>query len=124
VKPLTCDLSSFLALRLDDKALAGLEWREVGKGVSIAKLAREDRTGMVLYRIDARAPAGAFFPHRHPGGEAYFVLRGVIADESGRYPEGSFAWLPPDSRHAPRAEGEDETIVLVLWPEGVVREGP
>jgi len=124
VSALSRDLGGFLSLGLDDEALSGLDWREVGNGVFIAKLAREGRAGLVLYRIDASAPAGAFFPHRHPGGEAYLVLRGTIADESGRYPEGSFVWLPPDSYHSPRAEGEAETIVLVLWPEGVVRESP
>ena len=97
--------------------MAGLEWRDFGKGVQLAKLAREGEAGLLLYRIQADAPRDAFAPHRHVGGEAYLVLKGRIADETGSYPEGTFVWLPPGSHHAPWAEGE--TVVLVLWPEGV-----
>jgi anti-sigma factor ChrR (cupin superfamily) len=46
------------------------------------------------------------------------VLRGAISDEFGRYEAGSFVWLPPDSEHSPVAHGP--TLVLVLWPDGVV----
>lgn len=119
MKVLARDLTPFLELRLDDAALDALEWRDYGKGVRLAKLAREGDTGLVLYRAEAGAPRDAFAPHLHAGGEAYLVLRGVIADESGRYPAGSFVWLPPGSRHTPWTEGE--TVVLVLWPGGVER---
>jgi anti-sigma factor ChrR (cupin superfamily) len=114
------DLSDLLKLDLDEETLDELEWRDYGQGVYLAKLAREGGAGLVLYRADAGAPKGAFAPHRHPGGEAYLVLKGVIADESGRYPEGSFVWLARGSKHAPWTEGE--TVVLVLWPEGVAKE--
>ena len=72
----------------------------------------------MLYRVADAAPVDAFARHRHPGGEAYLVLRGAISDESGRYEAGSFVWLPPDSTHSPVAHGP--TLVLVLWPDGVV----
>jgi len=117
VRPLSRDLTDFLRLSLDEAALDRLEWRDFGKGVRLGKLAREGKAGLLLYRIEAGAPRDAFAPHRHVGGEAYLVLKGVIADDTGRYPQGSFVWLPPDSKHTPWAEGE--TIVLVLWPEGV-----
>jgi len=117
VRALSRDLNDFLQLALDEAALDRLEWRDFGKGVRLGKLAREGKAGLLLYRIAEDAPRDAFAPHRHVGGEAYLVLKGVIADSTGRYPKGSFVWLPPGSHHAPWAEGE--TIVLVLWPEGV-----
>lgn len=117
MRALSRDLTGLLRLELDDDAFARLEWRDFGKGVQLAKLAREGEAGLVLYRVAADAPPDAFAPHRHTGGEAYLVLKGVIGDETGRYPAGSFVWLPPDSRHTPWTEGE--TLVLVLWPQGV-----
>ena len=117
VRALTHDLTAFLSMSLDEAALDGIEWRKFGKGVELGKLAREGKAGLVLYRVAADAPKDAFQRHRHDGGEAYVVLKGVIADEYGRYPAGSFVWLPRDSVHTPWSEGE--TLVLVLWPEGV-----
>ena len=40
-----------------------------------------------------------------------------IADETGEYEVGDLVFLDPRSVHAPRAIGD--TLVLVLWPEGV-----
>lgn len=114
------NLGDLLGIRLDDAALDRLEWRDYGKGVRLAKLAREGEAGLVFYRVEAGAPRDAFARHRHPGGEAYVVLRGVIGDESGRYEAPAFVWLPEGSIHTPWAEGE--TIVLVLWPRGVRME--
>lgn len=116
------DLRDFLRLEVDDAALEGLEWRHFGKGVELGRLARDGKAGLLLYRIAADAPRDAFARHAHPGGEAYLVLKGVIGDEFGRHEQGSFVWLPRDSSHAPWAEGE--TLVLVLWPEGVRVEKP
>ncbi len=117
LKVLSRDLRDLFNVDPDEAALDRLEWRDFGKGVRLAKLAREGEAGLVLYRVEAGAAKDAFAPHSHTGGEAYLVLKGVIADEFGRYPAGSFVWLPPGSRHQPWTEGE--TIVLVLWPEGV-----
>ena len=117
MKALARDLSGLVRLDLDEEALDRLEWRELGRGVELAKLAREGAAGLVLYRVAADAPRDAFAPHRHVGGEAYLVLKGVIADETGRYPAGSLVWLPVGSHHAPWAEGE--TVLLVLWPDEV-----
>ena len=80
-------------------------------------LAREGEAGPLLYRIAADAGRDVLAPRRHVGGEAYLVLEGVIGDETGRYPAGTFVWPPANSRHSPWAEGE--TVVLVLRPEGV-----
>ncbi len=40
-----------------------------------------------------------------------------IIDETGEYEEGDIVFLDPKSIHTPRAIGD--TLVLVLWPEGV-----
>ena len=117
IRALTHDLRHFLKMELDEAALDAMEWRDFGKGVQLAKLAREGKAGLILYKVAADAPDDAFAKHLHTGGEAYLVLKGVIGDQYGRYPEGSFVWLPPTSEHEPWAEGE--TVVLVLWPEGV-----
>jgi len=117
MRALARDLRDLVRVDLDGGALDALEWRDFGKGVKLAKLAREGRAGLVLYRIENGAPRDCFARHTHTGGEAYLVLKGVIADEFGRYEKGSFVWLPPGSAHSPWTEGE--TVVLVLWPEGV-----
>ncbi|MHC4449718.1 MAG: cupin domain-containing protein [Planctomycetota bacterium] len=117
MKALSRDLNDLISVGLDEQALAKLEWRNFGTGVKLGKLAREGSASLVLYWVEDGAPRDAFARHRHPGGEAYLVLKGVIADETGRYPTGSFVWLPEESIHTPWAEGE--TVVLVLWPGGV-----
>jgi anti-sigma factor ChrR (cupin superfamily) len=121
--PFHHDLSPFLALRLDDGALAKLVWRDFGDGTELAKLAREGETGLVLYRIAPASAPRSFASHVHTGGEAYLVLKGAIVDESGTYPAGSFVWMKPGSQHTPRGWEQSETLVLVLWPEGVRTSG-
>jgi anti-sigma factor ChrR (cupin superfamily) len=98
-------------------ALDRLPWRDFGNGMSMARLAREGKSEMVLYRIQADADRNAFLKHEHLGGEFYLVLKGKIVDERGEYEQGELVFLDPKSVHAPRALGE--TVVLVIWPEGV-----
>ena len=45
------------------------------------------------------------------------MLKGRIDDESGRFNKGDVVYLDAHSVHTPRAIGD--TLVLVLWPEGV-----
>ena len=110
-------LNDFLRIDIDDPALARLSWRDFGNGLSMARLARAGARELVLYRIAADAAADAFVKHEHVGGEFYLVLKGKIADETGEYENGDVVYLDAGSVHTPRAVGE--TIVLVLWPEGV-----
>lgn len=110
-------LNDFLSFALDDGALARLPWRDFGNGLLMSRLARAGQRELVLYRISATAAAGAFLKHEHLGGEMYLVLKGRIADETGDYEKGDIVFLDPHSMHTPRAVGE--TIVLVLWPNGV-----
>jgi anti-sigma factor ChrR (cupin superfamily) len=110
-------LNDILRIELNAEALDRLSWRDFGNGLAMARLAREGQRELVLYRIATNAASDAFLKHEHIGGEFYLVLKGRIADETGEYVEGDVVFLDPQSVHRPRAVGD--TIVLVLWPEGV-----
>jgi anti-sigma factor ChrR (cupin superfamily) len=114
---LRCALKDLIKIKLDESTLGKLLWKDFGNGLSMAKLAREGARELVLYRTKAEADPRAFLRHEHIGGEFYLVLKGSIADETGIYEEGDIVYLDPSSVHTPRAVGE--TVVLVLWPEGV-----
>ncbi len=111
------NVKDLVGLKVIPGALDRLTWREFGNGLAMARLARQDKREMVLYRIRADADPGAFLRHEHIGGEFYLVLEGKIVDETGEYEEGDLVFLDPKSVHAPRTHGE--TVVLVVWPEGV-----
>ena len=110
-------LKDLLRIEIDRDILAQLPWKDFGNGLFMARLAREGARELVLYRIQADADPKAFLKHEHIGGEFYLMLKGTIRDETGVYEEGDLVWLDPHSVHTPRAVGE--TIVLVLWPDGV-----
>jgi anti-sigma factor ChrR (cupin superfamily) len=110
-------LNDILRIDLNVDALDQLQWRDFGNGLSMSRLAREGKRELILYRIAASAAADAFLKHEHIGGEFYLVLKGQIADETGVYLQGDVVFLDPQSVHRPRAVGD--TVVLVLWPEGV-----
>ena len=110
-------LKDLLKIEIDRAALANLQWKDFGNGLAMARLAREGARELVLYRVAAGADPRAFLKHEHIGGEFYLVLEGRIGDETGVYEEGDLVWLDPHSVHTPRAIGD--TIVLVLWPQGV-----
>jgi anti-sigma factor ChrR (cupin superfamily) len=110
-------LSRFIRTELNDIGLDELDWRDLGKGVSIARLGKENQTSLVFYRISRDAAPDAFSRHEHLEGEVYLVLRGGIQDEFGSYREGEIVYLDSGSIHTPRGLGE--TVVLVLWPGGI-----
>lgn len=110
-------LKNLFSVKLNDAGLDRLPWRDFGNGLAMARLAREGKRELVLYRIRADADPKAFLKHEHIGGEFYLVLKGEIADETGSYREGDIVYLDPKSVHTPRGVGD--TLVLVLWPEGV-----
>jgi putative transcriptional regulator len=114
---LSRSLRDLLKIDIDDAAVEALSWRDFGNGLSMARLAREGPRELVLYRIGAGAKPDAFLAHEHTGGEIYLVLKGRIADETGEYSAGDLVFLDAKSVHSPRAIGD--TLVLVLWPEGV-----
>jgi anti-sigma factor ChrR (cupin superfamily) len=51
-----------------------------------------------------------FASHGHPGGEEILVLDGVLHDEHGAYPAGTWLRSPRHSRHAPFTGAEGATI--------------
>ncbi|TAJ82032.1 hypothetical protein EPO44_17645 [bacterium] len=110
-------LKDLIEIQLDHAALDRLQWKDFGNGLSMARLAREGARELVLYRIKADADPKAFLKHEHVGGEFYLVLKGGIEDETGVYSEGDIVYLDAKSVHTPRGIGE--TVVLVLWPQGV-----
>jgi anti-sigma factor ChrR (cupin superfamily) len=110
-------LNDFVQIHVNGEGLQRLRWQDFGNGLSMARLVREQKRELVLYKIAADAAPDAFLKHEHIGGEFYLVLKGRIVDETGAYEEGDLVFLDPKSVHTPRAIGE--TLVLVLWPEGV-----
>ena len=109
--------NDLLRIDVNAQALERLSWRDFGNGLSMCRLAREGARELVLYRIREGAAPDAFVKHEHIGGEFYLVLKGKITDETGEYEAGDLVFLDPRSVHAPRAIGD--TLILVLWPEGV-----
>lgn len=110
-------IKDIVDIRLVEDGVNRLSWRDFGNGLSMARLAKEGKRELVLYRIAGDADPDAFVKHEHLGGEFYLVLKGRIDDESGRFDKGDVVYLDAHSVHTPRAIGD--TLVLVLWPEGV-----
>ncbi len=92
---LRCSLKDLIKIQLNDEALERLQWKDFGKGLSMARLAREGARELVLYRIKANADPNAFLKHEHVGGEFYLVLKGSIEDETGVYTDGDIVYLDP-----------------------------
>ena len=110
-------IKDIVDIQLVEDNIDRLSWHDFGNGLSMARLAKEDERELVLYRIAADAAPDAFVKHEHRGGEFYLVLKGRIEDETGRFEKGDVVYLDAHSVHTPRAIGD--TLVLVLWPEGV-----
>ena len=111
-------LSDWLTMSVNREWIdENVKWRDFGTGVRLGKLAREGSTSLVLYDVISDVEIDAFMPHTHPGGECYLVLEGEVWDEDGTYPQGSIVWMDRETTHTPRTRGQ--TLILVLWPEGV-----
>ncbi|HWO40355.1 MAG TPA: hypothetical protein VNO43_00950, partial [Candidatus Eisenbacteria bacterium] len=61
-------LKNFLTVTIDEGGLSRLSWRDLGDGLSMARLAREGARELVLYRIAAGAAPDVFRAHEHIGG--------------------------------------------------------
>jgi anti-sigma factor ChrR (cupin superfamily) len=66
-------------------------------------------TSIVRYAANSR-----FDGHVHGGGEEILVLDGILSDEQGNYPAGSYLRNPPGSSHAPRSD-PGCTLFVKLW---------
>ena len=76
-----------------------------------------DRVGDEVARatsIVRYAPNSEFSPHVHNGGEEFFVLEGVFADEHQSYPKGSYVRNPIGTSHTPKIGKEGATIFVKL----------
>jgi anti-sigma factor ChrR (cupin superfamily) len=85
-----------------------------------------DRIGDEIARATSlvRFEPGSFFPfHEHGGGEEIFVVEGLLEDEHGRYPAGTYLRDPAGTAHSPFTK--DGCLLFVkLWqfsPEDVTR---
>lgn len=74
------------------------------EGVSVLPLHEHAGINTALVRWDANTQ---FNQHSHPGGEEILVLEGLLCDEHGEYPAGSWLRNPIGSSHTPftRAQG-------------------
>ena len=114
----TEDLSPWLSMQFDGDWLEeNVRWKDFGTGVRLGRLAKQDKTSLVLYDVESEVEVEAFMPHMHPGGEVYIVLEGEVYDEDGAYPCGSIVWMDAGTTHNPKTRGR--TLILVLWPDGV-----
>lgn len=66
-------------------------------------------TSLVRYE-----PFSQFSSHTHIGGEEFFVIAGVFADEQGKYPAGSYVRNPIGTKHTPSIGAEGATIFVKL----------
>lgn len=66
-------------------------------------------TSLVRY-----APNSQFSSHTHSGGEEFFVLEGIFADQHGEYPAGSYIRNPIGTSHTPHVGPSGATIFVKL----------
>jgi anti-sigma factor ChrR (cupin superfamily) len=75
------------------------DWQPgVARGVQVLPLHTYQTEQVLLERWEPRTQ---FKSHSHPEGEEIFVLEGVLEDEFGRYPKGTWLRNPPGSIHTP-----------------------
>ena len=83
-------------------------------GVEPMKLDRiGDEIARATYLV-RYAPNSSFSPNEHAGGEEIFVLDGVLADEHGQYPAGTYIRNPIGTRHQPVTGAEGAIIFVKL----------
>ncbi len=75
-------------------------WQTVDHGIQVLPLHEHHEERVVLVRLPASAPG---IPHTHPGGEEIYVVSGLLRDEAGLYPAGTWLRSPPGSKHCPLA---------------------
>ncbi len=86
-------------VRIDTNTADWLPGR--GAGLSVLPLFKRDSEQVALLRW---APGARLPKHAHAGGMEVFVLDGVLEDEHGKYPSGTWLRTPPGSPHAPFSE--------------------
>lgn len=79
-------------------------------GVSRVMLDRVGDEVAVATSFVRYAENSVFPEHGHALGEEYIVIEGEFADESGRFPAGSYVRNPPGTKHSPFSEAG-----CVIW---------
>lgn len=82
-------------------------WQTLENGIQVQLLHEFRNERVALVQLPASAPG---IPHTHPAGEEIYVMKGLIQDENGLYPAGTWLRLPPGSRHCPVAVDD-----ALLW---------
>ncbi len=75
-------------------------WHEVHHGLRYQLLHQHKDEQVVIVESTAGAPG---LTHSHAGGEEIYVMKGVLKDEYGTYPAGTWLRQPPGSSHCPYA---------------------
>ena len=80
---------------------AGEPWSPGGEqGLLVMPLHSDERESVALIKLEP----GTFLARRRlPAGEEILVLEGVLEDDNGAYPKGTWLRNPPGSSHAPRS---------------------
>jgi anti-sigma factor ChrR (cupin superfamily) len=86
-------------VRIDTRSAEWTSPSEAGLSRLILHRHREEKVALVRFAPGARVPEDP-----HPGGEEVLVLEGVLSDETGHYPAGTWVRDPPGSAHAPFSE--------------------
>jgi len=91
------------ALRIDTRRS---EWLPGEGRTEVMPLHDFESESVVLIKWPANSRAD---PHRHFGGEEFFVLSGTLFDEWGSYAAGTWVRNPHDSEHSPYTL--EETVI-------------
>jgi quercetin dioxygenase-like cupin family protein len=92
-----------------------VQWADVGGGVALSPLRAEaNGAGVAFLRF---VPGAVSPPHRHPGGEDLYVVRGRLRVGETLLGPGDFLHTPPGSVHD--AEAQEEALVLISVPQPV-----
>ncbi len=98
--PLHMDFKQRLVIEADQH-----EWiASPAQGVERIPLEREAAESGHVTSLVRYLPGAHFNRHPHPLGEEIFVLEGVLSDQQGDYPAGTYLRNPPGSEHAPFSE--------------------
>lgn len=93
-------------------------WREFSDSPGVHyKTLRKHPSGSGLTILLKFDPGAKYHTHRHPGGEEYFIIEGVLNDVGKEWPTGSYIWHPPGSTHRPHSK--QGAVVLVILPQAV-----
>jgi anti-sigma factor ChrR (cupin superfamily) len=107
---LNADFSQRVVIRPED-------YRWVDSPATGVRRMMLDRIGEEVARATSLvqfAPNTAFAAHEHGGGEEFFVLEGIFADEHRSYPAGTYVRNPVGTQHTPSIGNQGCLIFVKL----------